>query len=268
MGYWKKRWQSQNRTVIIEDKYHSRKMMPKNPLIREKRSPRTGRESQKRINLRHRTEKYSRLIIDNFRVGDWWVTFKLTKNVSLDTFKKAYSRMLCDMRTFYQKHGHDLKYLAVHENLTGRGRLHGHILIPALPGVPFSQMKRMMEKAWKLGDCHFKPYEGSTMDAIRIAGYMTKEDIINTKLNERDRALAEGREVKTLDAEIVAQRSRICPSKNLIRTEAVKKPIRTAETYRDEIKAPKGYHVVKELSYNGWTEDGFSYQHAVYEKDG
>ena len=270
MGYWKKRWQNQNRTIIIEDKYHSFRMMPKNPLIREKRRPRTGgatSETQEKINLRHRTEKYSRLIMDNFRAGDWWVTFKLAKNVSVSEFKKAYSKMLRPMREFYQKHGHDLKYLAVHENLTGRGRLHGHILIPALPGVPFSQMKRMMERAWTLGDCHFKPYEGTAMDAIRVAGYMTKEDVINTKLNEKAKALAEGRDIKAIDAEIIAQRSRICPSKNLIRTEAVKQPIKSAETYREEIKAPKGYHVVKELSYNGWTEDGYPYQHAVYEKD-
>ena len=270
MGYWKKRWRNQNRTIIIEDKYHSSRMMPKNPLIREKRRPRTGKattETQEKINLRHRTEKYSRLIMDNFQAGDWWVTFKLAKNVSVSAFKKAYSSMLRDMRTFYRKHGHELKYLAVHENLTGRGRLHGHILIPALPGVPFVKMKRMMSKAWMLGDCHFKPYEGTAMDAIRVAGYMTKEDVINTKLNEKAKALAEGRDIKTIDTEIIAQRSRICPSKNLIRTEAVKKRITTAETYREEIKAPKGYHVVKELSYNGWTEDGYPYQHAVYEKD-
>lgn len=173
MGYWKKRWRNQNRTIIIEDKYHSARMMPKNPLIQEKRRPRTGKattETQEKINLRHRTEKYSRLIMDNFQAGDWWVTFKLAKNVSVSAFKKAYSSMIREMRTFYRKHGHELKYLAVHENLTGRGRLHGHILIPALPGVPFIQMMRMMSKAWTLGDCHFKPYEGTTMDAIRVAG--------------------------------------------------------------------------------------------------
>jgi hypothetical protein len=100
---------------------------------------------------------------------------------------------------------------------------------------------------------------------------MTKEDVINTKLNAKAKALIEGGDVKLLDAEIKelkSKRSRVCPSKNLIRTKAVKKQITKAETYRDEIKAPKGYHVVKALSYNGWTQDGHSYQHAVFERDG
>jgi hypothetical protein len=145
------------------------------------------------------------------------------------------------------------------------------MIIPFLPGVPFPKMKQELEKAWGLGDCHFKPYEGAAMDAARLAAYMTKEDALTTKLNEKAKAMKEGLDIKKLDAEIKelkSKRSRICPSKNLIRTKAVKKQITKAETYRDEIKAPKGYHVVKALSYNGYTIDGYPYQHAVFESDG
>lgn len=272
MAYMEKRWGSHDRRYLMVDKYHSYRVMPKNPLIKEKRKPRTGRapENQEKINLRHRTDNLTKLIMDNFKTGDWWVSFSLEEKVSVKEFKAAYGKMIDHMRYFYRKHGMDLKYIAVHENLTGRGRLHGHIIIPALPGVQFAQMKKEMEQAWKLGDCHFKPYEGKCMDARRLAAYMTKEDVLTTKLNEKEKSLIEERDVKKLDTEIQelkSRRSRICPSKNLIRTKAVKKRITKAETYRDEIKAPKGYRVVKPLSYNGYTTDGYPYQHAVFERD-
>lgn len=273
MAYMEKRWRSHDRRFLIVDKYHSQRSMPKKTIIRERRSPRMGKtsESQERINLRHKTENLTRLIMDNFQVGDWWITFKLEETVPVKEFKEEYSRMIRHMRGFYRKYGIDLRYIAVHENLTGRGRLHGHIIIPALPGVQFAQMKREMEKAWKLGDCHFKPYEGKCMDARKLAAYMTKEDVLTTKLNEKEKALREKADVKKLDAEIKelkSKRSRICPSKNLIRTKTVKKQITKAETYRDEIKAPKGYRVVTQLSYNGYTADGHPYQHAVFERTG
>ena len=274
MGYMKKTWSTHDKSILVVDKYHSQKMMPKNPFIKEKRRPRIGgstTESQEKINLRHRTENLTRLIMDNFKPGDWWVSFTLEEKVPVETFKKQYEKMTRTLRDFYRAHGKDLKYIAVHENLTGRGRLHGHIIIPFLPGVPFPKMKQEMEKAWTLGDCHFKPYEGAAMDAAKLAAYMTKEDVLTTKFNEKAKAIKEGLDIKKLDAEIKelkSKRSRVCPSKNLIRTKAVKQHITKAETFRDEIKAPKGYHVVKPLSFNGYTIDGYPYQHAVFERDG
>ena len=274
MAYMKKMWVSHDKSILIEDKYHSLRAMPKNPLVRERRRPRAGgstTETQEKINLRHRTEKLTRLIMDNFKPGDWWVSFTLSEKVTVERFKAEYAKMIRNLRTFYKKHGQDLKYIAVHENITGKGRLHGHIILPFLPGVPFPQMKAEMEKAWGLGDCHFKPYEGRAMDAAKLAAYMTKEDVLTTKFNEKAKAIKEGLDIKKLDAEIKelkSKRSRICPSKNLIRTRAVTQQITRHDTYSDKIKAPKGYHVVKELSYNGYTIDGYPYQHAVYERDG
>ena len=72
MGYWKKSWKSRDGSVQIVDKYHSQKMMPKNPLIREKRRKRTGvsTPTQEQVNLRHRVDRLARLLLDNFTVGD------------------------------------------------------------------------------------------------------------------------------------------------------------------------------------------------------
>lgn len=276
MGYWKKSWKSRDGSVQIVDKYHSQKMMPKNPLIREKRRKRTGvsTPTQEQVNLRHRVDRLARLILDNFETGDWWITFKLADAVDEKTFRREYEKMIRRMRDAYRKSGHELKYITVLENLAGRGRMHGHIIVNNVSA--FSRLKKLMQTAWQLGDCHIKPYGGDAMDAQRLASYMCKEDTIGKAIRERKKLMAagrngqkvDGRQIKKLDRIITSERSRICPSTNLVRTKPKKKAIGRAETYREEIRAPRGYHVVKELSYNGWTVDGYPYQHAVYERDG
>lgn len=276
MGYWRKRWKSRDGKVLIVDKYHSQKVQPKNPLIREKRRKRTGvsTPTQEQVNLRHRVDRLARLLLDNFTVGDWWVTFKLAEPVDAKTFRREYEKMIRRTRDAYRKGGHELKYIAVLENLSGRGRMHGHIIVNNISA--FAGVKKLMREAWQLGDCHIKPYGGEVMDAQRMASYMCKEDVIGKAIRERKKLMAagrngqkvDGRQIKKLDRIITSERSRICPSTNLVRTKPKKEVVSRAETYREEIRAPRGYHVVKELSYNGWTVDGYPYQHAVYERDG
>lgn len=275
MGYWRKRWKSQDGKVLIVDKYHSQKMQPRNPLVREKRRKRSGvsTPTQEQVNLRHRVDRLARLLLDNFTVGDWWITFKLADTVDAKTFRREYEKMIRRMRGEYRKGGHELKYIAVLENLTGRGRMHGHIIVNNISA--FAGLKKLMQTAWQLGDCHIKPYGGDATDAQRLASYMCKEDTIGKAIRERKKLMAaarngrkvDGRQIKKLDR-IISERSRICPSTNLVRTKPKKEVVSRAETYREEIRAPRGYHVVKELSYNGWTVDGYPYQHAVYERDG
>jgi hypothetical protein len=251
-------------------------MQPRNPLVREKRRKRSGvsTPTQEQVNLRHRVDRLARLLLDNFTVGDWWITFKLADTVDAKTFRREYEKMIRRMRGEYRKGGHELKYIAVLENLTGRGRMHGHIIVNNISA--FAGLKKLMQTAWQLGDCHIKPYGGEVMDAQRLASYMCKEDVIGKAIRERKKLMTaarnggkvDGRQLKKLDRIIVGERSRICPSTNLVRTKPKKEVVSRAETYREEIRAPRGYHVVKELSYNGWTVDGYPYQHAVYERDG
>ena len=276
MGYWRKRWKSQDEKVLIIDKYHSQKMQPRNPLVREKRRKRSGTSTptQEQVNLRHRVDRLARLLLDNFTVGDWWVTFKLAEPVDAKSFRREYEKMIRRMRDAYRKGGHELKYIAVLENLSGRGRMHGHIIVNNISA--FSRLKKLMRTAWRLGDCHIKPYGGEVMDAQRLASYMCKEDAIGKAIRERKKLMTavrngrkvDGRQIKKLDRIITGERSRICPSTNLVRTKPKKEAVSRAEAYREEIRAPRGYHVAKELSYNGWTVDGYPYQHAVYERDG
>lgn len=276
MGYWKKSWKSRDGSVQIIDKYHSKKVMPQNPLVRERRRKRSGvsTPTQEQVNLRHRVDRLARLLLDNFTVGDWWITFKLADAVDEKTFRREYEKMLRRMRDAYRKGGHELKYIAVLENLAGHGRMHGHIIVNNISA--FAGVKKLMREAWQLGDCHIKPYGGEVMDAQRMASYMCKEDVIGKAIRDKQKLQkavkngqkVDGRQIKKLDRIITSERSRICPSTNLVRTKPKKEVVSRAETYREEIRAPRGYHVVKELSYNGWTVDGYPYQHAVYERDG
>lgn len=250
--YTKRVWSSHDSKFRIVEKYHSQKSLPKNPLIREKRAPRTGigtTERQKKINLRQRADKLSRLIMDNFSVGDWYITFTCAVQPSQEDFERAYKRLLRFLRNYFKSKDSELRYIAVLENLCGKGRKHGHILIPNC--ADFAEVKKLLQRAWLLGTAYIKPYGGDAVDARRLASYFVKED----QYKNADKT-------ENLDS----QRGRLRTSLNLCRTEPKKTQV-SAETYRQEIKAPKGYHVVLELSYNGWSLDGYPYQHAVFEKD-
>lgn len=262
MGYMSRKWISHHRKFMVVDKYHTRRMMPDKKSIREKRKPRTGlgtSQTQEKINLRLRAERLSRLIMDNFDAGDWYITFTLERDMTEEDLRASYSKMMRTLRRWYKKQGVPCKYIAVLENLKNGGRKHGHILLPAV-GIPFSGMRQLMRKAWPTGEVYLKPYGGEAMDASRLASYYVKEEV---KKDGRTKAGRIARE----NPDLLPMRGRLLTSHNLLHTEPVIKKIKRAETYREEIRAPKGYHVVPELSYNGFTEEGYPYQHAVFESD-
>ena len=55
---------------------------------------------------------------------------------------------------------------------------------------------------------------------------------------------------------------------NLLRRDPVKEIVTRSETYREEIRAPKGYRVVEALSYNVRTDEGYPIKVAVFERIG
>lgn len=249
--YIKREWNSRNSKFRIVEKYHSMKAMPKNPLIKEKRRPRTGSgtpEWMKKINLRQQADNLCRLVMDNFECGDWYVTFNCAESskTSNEEVEHEYKLMVRKLRRYFRNHDIDFKYISVLENINGRGNKHGHILIPG--GIGFAELKKLMQKAWTLGTAYAKPYGGDAMDARRLASYFIKEDCYKES-EQADKG----------------QRSRIRTSKNLVRTKPKKKII-SADTWRDDVKPPKGYRIVLELTYSGYTLDGYPYQRAVFER--
>lgn len=259
MSYIRRDWESHDSRFRICEKYHSFRAQPQNPKVKERRCPRTGEGTgvkQKIINVRQSTSNLTRLLMDNFRIGDWYLTLSLKKLVKQEEMEKAYSSLMRELRKFYRKKGQELKYVSVIENKAGRGRPHLHIIMNGRD-IPFMELKPVLEKHWLLGQAYLKNYSGGATDAKKLAAYFTKEDIVTKKdITEEE-----------LEKEL-GQRGRLRASRNLIRTKPTVKTISRSDTFRDEMKPPAGYRLVKELSYSGVNEDGYAYQHAVYERDG
>ena len=238
MAYRRSRWESQDKRFRIEKKYYSFRALPMRPEIREKRAKRQNvtKETQVAVNRRLRAERLSRLLMDNFAAGDWYLTCIYAEHPEAESVPKEFEKFKRKLRTIYKKAGVPMKYISVLENLTGAGRPHGHILLPALSSSDLEKVK----KAWVHGSVAVKLYGGHIMDAERLADYYTKE-------------------------KIAEHAGRLQTSRNLIRTEPKTETVTKAEAYKTEIQPPKGYRVIKELSYSTYTAEGYPLTIAYFE---
>ena len=245
MAYMESRWQSKDKRFLIVKKYHAQKSMPQKPAIKERRAPRSNQttESQEEINRKRRAEKLTMDIGDNFKPGDWYVTLTYGGGPGPDktTVPGDIKKFMGKLRRRFKKKDIEFRWIRVIENLTGRGRPHGHLLIPA-EFAEFAELQQIIAQIWPHGHARLEPFGGKLMDAVRMANYFSKEKVT------------------------AGGSGHISSSRNLIRREPVKKRINRAETYRDEIKAPEGYELIKALSFNGWTREGYPCQRIVCEK--
>lgn len=240
MSYVRERFISADKKIIIVKKHHSLFAMPTNPKVKQRRCPKTNEseEDLKKRNERARREKYMRLLADNFHAGDFYLTLTTAENMEPEEFKRSMRGFMQRLRREYtRRSGEKLKFFRVMENLDGNGRPHAHLLIPQFCSAEI--IRGLMAYLWSEGHISVQIYGGTATDAYNIASYFTKES-----KHER--------------AKIDTSRG------NLIRRKP-KKEIIHAETFSDEIKPPKGYQVVKPLSYNTTTNIG-AYQIAVFEK--
>lgn len=242
VAYVKEKFVSVDKKIIIQKKHHSLFCMPENHKIRQRRLPKMNVTdlTQEKINARVRKEKYTRLLADNFRGGDFYLTLTTAEKLTPDELKAKMKKFMRELGRHYKKSvGERLKYFRVLENLEGKGRPHAHLLIPAFCSP--AEIRNIMREMWQHGHVKVELYGGGAEDAANVAGYFTKE----TK--------------RETGAKIDTSRG------NLIRREPTKKIVH-AETFRDDIIPPRGYRVVKSLSYNTHTASGFAYQIAVFEK--
>ena len=240
--YIKEKFVSVNKQVIIQKKYHNLFAMPTKEKIKQRRLPKNNETNltQEKINERLRKEKNMRLLADNFQAGDIYGTFTTSEKMTAEDFKSAVQRFMKRLRREYKKRtGEKLKYFRVLENLKGSGRPHMHMMLPKF--CEQSEVRRILADLWQDGFVSIQVYGGPATDAANIAGYFSKQ----TK--------------KEQGAKIDTSRG------NLIRREPQKEIVH-AETFSDEIKPPAGYRVVKSLTYTTFTQAGFDYQIAVFEK--
>lgn len=238
----KSSWLSQNRRFGIIKKYYSHRALPLHPTTREKRAKKQNvtKETQAAVNRRLRAEKLSRLIIDNFETGDLYITLTCRAFMDAETITKAFNDgFKRRIRDIYKKAGVPAKYISVLENLNGGGRPHAHILLPAVP----MQWIEKIKAAWPHGNVEIKLFGGHLRDAEKMADYFTKEKIAD-------------------------QSGRIQPSRNLVRREPKKERVTRADAYNPELVAPKGYRIIKDLSYRTYTAEGYPVSIAYIESVG
>lgn len=101
-------------------------------------------EKQKDINRRRAEENRMYTLVNNFDIGDWWITLTYSRDKrpeSVDDAHKLFTKYLAKLR---RKYGDKLKYMGKTE-LPERGAVHHHLVIAA--GVPLDDVMKL----WKWG---------------------------------------------------------------------------------------------------------------------
>lgn len=252
MAYMKKVTKTADGRIIVLEKYYSWKVRPTSCVLKEKRAARRKEspEAMKENNRRILIESAALKIANNFKEGDYYVTFTYD-NTNLpatdekqDRVKKDIRNTITKLKRRFEKAGLKFKYVAIPENLSPdtKGRAHFHILIPAMPALPTNKSREnFFSSLWGKGNVYCKEYGGTAEDAFRLASYFKKQ--------------------KKEDSG-----ARILMSHNMAKPVEKKQEIRFAECYSLDINVPAGYEVVREVSYQCYTQEGFPCQHVVLQK--
>ena len=252
MAYMKKVTRTADSRIIVLEKYYSWKVRPTSCALQEKRAARSKEspEAMKENNRRLLIESAALKIANNFREGDYYVTFTYDSaslpatDEKQDRVRKDIRNTITKLKRRFEKAGLTFKYVAIPENLSPdtKGRAHFHILIPAMPDLPTNKSREnFFSSLWGKGNVYCKEYGGTAEDAFRLASYFKKQ--------------------KKEDSG-----ARILMSHNMAKPVEKKQEIRFAECYSLDINVPVGYEVVSEVSYQCYTRDGFPCQHVVLQK--
>ena len=208
---------------------------------KSKRLPRSKPTPAKieKANRERRQQKLYRTILTNFRRDDLYVTLTYAKEPTYEEARRKMKNFLLRLRRFYRKRGLELKYIYTTEY---RGeRIHHHLMIN--DGITRTEC----EALWTEGliPYHgFRRYDGRPKDAEAVAAYMIKE---TGRMPREYGQLA------------------YVASKNLIPPKVRKRTIHS-KNWRENPRPPKGMERVS--VWNGWTEDGYPMQFAIYRKRG
>ncbi len=201
---------------------------------KRKRTP----EDIARQNERNRVKKVQRLIIMNFREGDWHLTLTYKKSgrpATLRDAKRCVSKFLGRMRKAYKKAGYPFKYICVTER-GKKGACHHHLIIEDI-AAPALNTKRLVMEHWTHGTRNFSPlYEDGEFEDL--AEYLTKKE---TKEEGAGCSYTHSRNL----AMPVPKRERI-----------------HRKTWRKDPRPKKGFYIVKSSVVNGINPvTGYPYQH-------
>ena len=210
---------------------------------RNKKQRRTPEDIRKQ-NENNRWRKIQRIIIANFRAGDWHLILKYRKGEAPEDYKDALGhrqKFVGQMRKAYKKAGVPFKWIAVTERGKKGKVLHHHLIIEDI-NVDGCRTTDLVKRLWTYGNKFFvEMYEDGEYE--KLAEYIVKA------------------ETKEECNWCTYSRSR-----NLIEPQP-KKEIIHSRSWRNPPVAPKGWYVVKESVWNGLNPvTGYPVQHYTLKK--
>lgn len=191
-------------------------------------------ERKKRRNYMNALRKLCRLVNMNFRRKDRFATLTFGKNVTIDEAKRLLDKFLRAMRKIFRLLGRDdFKYIVVTEDKHGKGRIHHHIIMPAIDAA-------IVEDVW--GDNgHVIQSTLFGKDFTGLAHYISKEPAESNKRRWRQ-------------------------SKNLIHPQPEYRPVTAEDKTTAPIRAPRGYRRV--YSKVEWYEETGLWKYAKFVREG
>ena len=223
------------KVIQVEKYYPANYGAPGKP--RQKKQQRTP-EDIERQNRTNREKKIQRLILANFKEGDWHLILTYKKELrpeGTEEAKAQIQKFLKDMRREFKKAGYDFKYIYVTEK-GKRGAWHHHLIIEDISDQNM-QTTKLVQKYWPHGHPQFYPlYEDGNFEDL--AEYIVKK------------------ETKEEKGGCTYSRSR-----NLIIPEP-KREIIHHKRWRTEPKPPAGWEIKKGSLINGINPvTGYPFQH-------
>lgn len=205
---------------------------------RQKKRKRTPEEI-KRQNETNRWKKVQRLILANFKAGDWHLILKYLPGKRPEDLKEAMEqrkKFIEEMRKAYKKAGIPFKWIAVTERGKKAKTLHHHFVIEDVTMADLITVQ-LVKKLWSHGNVQFVSlYEDGEYE--KLAEYIVK---------------AETKEE--------CHWCRYSRSRNMIVPKPKKEKIYRKRWIR-EPRAPVGWYVVKDSIWNGTNPvTGHPYQH-------
>lgn len=244
-----KRKKSAGGDVLEVMKYYTARAMPGRKEKREQRARKKKQteEQQKKINNKLLERRLMMNMRNNFSAGDYYLTLTFRKAVMKQQAERAYSTFIKWLKRNYQAAGADLRYMAA----MGGGRIHYHILLNKVSGVAF----RSIVAAWERHNGHvsadtfgrncrlYGNNDGLIVDCAKVAAYL------------RQNAKQTGGSVRVSMKVIPCRKARA-------------KKVSRSDCFSLEIRAPKGYHEVKELTRQEFTRAGYPCQRIIFVRDG
>ena len=206
-------------------------------------------ERQQKYKVKCLERKTWRLLDENFKPGDLWVTFTFTKENRPDSpeqAKKIIQNFKRHLRKLYKRAGLELKYILVC-GVGSKGAYHVHAVLNEYSH--WHDIATLWQRCTNNGEyvrVNFEPLH-KMGQLIRLAWYIVKngqEDYKRTK-------------------SIFGRR--ITYSKNLKMPKEQKTKIKK-DTWRKHPPIYKGYYIDKNLSYEGIDLYGYPYRYLVYVK--